>query len=213
MEQIKHFTRDLFILMHLDEGALTVNETRQEILKVATRHFAAMDYAAVNLETIAREAHVTRAPLYYYFGSKEGLYRAVVAESLSDARGQLEAILGSDDDVFEIIRREYAYCVHGMSQYRGIWDREAGAPDCRKEIAALKQWILDRKLALFAAAREKGQLAPDCDITELATLIYVFFFGTMDTLREARSQTGFNRALLDGSEEWFMSIVRQRFGR
>lgn len=190
-----------------------MNETRQDILRVATRHFAAMDYATVNLEAIAKEAHVTRAPLYYYFRNKEGLYRAVVDASLEDARRNMDALLSAEGDVFEVIREEYAYCLHGLGQYRKIWYPGPEAPDCREQVHAFNQWLIERKLKLLAAARDRGELAANCDISEIATLIYVFYYGTLDTRQTADEHIGLNRHLLDNSEDWFMNIIRGRYGK
>ena len=189
-----------------------MNDTRQEILRIATNHFATMDYSAVNLEEIAREAHVTRAPLYYYFRNKEGLYRAVVEASLQESREAMDKLLSADENVFEIIRKEYAYCVHGLGRYRRIWWPGPGAPDCQGQVHAFSQWLSERKHALFTAAMERGELAPDCDISELVTLIYVFYYGTLDTREIAPTHVGLNRELLDNSENWFMSVVRDRYG-
>ena len=189
-----------------------MNDTRQAILRVAMAHFSAMEYPMVNLEAIADEAHVTRAPLYYYFKNKEGLYRAVVEASLEEARSRLDALLSAEENVFEIIRKEYAYCVHDIGQYRRIWYPGPGAPDCGAQIHEFLQWLVDRKLEIFAAAQRRGELPEECDVSELVTLIYVFYDGVLDTLQSSQQLSGFNRELLTNSDAWFMRIVRSRFG-
>ena len=189
-----------------------MNDTRQEILRIATNHFATMDYSTVNLEEIAREAHVTRAPLYYYFRNKEGLYRAVVEASLQESREAMDKLLSADENVFEIIRKEYAYCIHGLGRYRRIWYPGPGAPDCQDQVHEFSQWLIGRKYELFSAAKARGELAPDADLSELVTLIYVFYYGTLDTLEITQTHVGLNRDRLDNSEDWFMNIVRDRYG-
>ena len=189
-----------------------MNETRQAIMRAATEHFSAMEYPLVNLEDIARDAHMTRAPLYYYFKNKEGLYRAVVEASLVDARAKMDALLSADEDIFEIIRKEYDYCVHGLGQYRKIWFPDPGAPDCRHQIQAFQQWLLRRKLEILSAAQQRGELSPECDVSEIVTFIYVFYNGVLDTREEANQFTGFNLHLLENSGEWFIRIIRSRFG-
>lgn len=189
-----------------------MNDTRQAILRVAMAHFSAMEYPMVNLEAIADEAHVTRAPLYYYFRNKEGLYRAVVEASLEEARGRLDALLSAEENVFEIIHKEYAYCVRDIGQYRRLWNPGPGAPDCGAQVLQFKQWLVDRKLEIFTAAQRRGELSPECDVSELVTLIYVFYDGVLDTLQSSQQLSGFNRELLTNSDAWFMRIVRSRFG-
>ena len=190
-----------------------MSETRQAIMRVAIEYFAAMEYPMVNLEEIARDAHITRAPLYYYFKNKEGLYRAVVEATITEAREHVDAILSGGGNIFEIIRKEYAYCVHGMGKYRRIWYPGQGAPDCEEQIGSFLQWLIDRKTGLFKEAQQRGELAPDCDVTELVTLIYVFYEGVLDIQEAAKYQNGFNHHLLNHSEDWFMQIIQTRFGK
>lgn len=52
--------------------------TRDEILRIATRRFAESGYAGVALEDLVAEAGLTRGALYHHFGSKQGLFAAVV---------------------------------------------------------------------------------------------------------------------------------------
>ncbi len=55
-------------------------DRRQEILEAALRLFAQRGYNATTNADIAREAGVTAAALYYYFPSKELLFRTAVSE-------------------------------------------------------------------------------------------------------------------------------------
>ncbi len=52
--------------------------TAQRILDAAELHFAAQGMAGARTEEIAAEAHANKAMLYYYFGDKRRLHRAVL---------------------------------------------------------------------------------------------------------------------------------------
>ncbi|GGU98636.1 TetR family transcriptional regulator [Actinomadura cremea] len=52
--------------------------TRDEILAVARRRFLADGYAAVTMRSVAAEAGVDAALISYFFGSKKGLFGAVL---------------------------------------------------------------------------------------------------------------------------------------
>jgi AcrR family transcriptional regulator len=58
-------------------------DTRLRILQAALHVFASQGYEGASTRTLARQAGVNLPALQYYFGSKEGLYRAVV-ESISE---------------------------------------------------------------------------------------------------------------------------------
>lgn len=61
---------------------------RGRILESALRQFADAGYAATSVADIAMGAEVTKPALYYHFGSKAGLFQALV-DSAHDQRYQL----------------------------------------------------------------------------------------------------------------------------
>ena len=61
-------------------------ETKRNILDVATAEFSAMGLAGARVDAIAERTHTTKRMLYYYFGSKEGLYEAVLDKVYGDIR-------------------------------------------------------------------------------------------------------------------------------
>jgi len=52
--------------------------TQGDILDVATAEFAAHGFAGARVDEIAASTRTTKRMIYYYFGSKEGLYLAVL---------------------------------------------------------------------------------------------------------------------------------------
>ena len=55
--------------------------TMADILEVATREFADKGLAGARIDAIAEAMRTSKRMIYYYFGSKEGLYLAVLEES------------------------------------------------------------------------------------------------------------------------------------
>src|SRR6476620_4445094 len=49
-----------------------------DILRAATIEFSKNGYGGTRIDAIARQTRTTRAMIYYYFGTKENLYRAVL---------------------------------------------------------------------------------------------------------------------------------------
>src|SRR5215218_10156817 len=60
--------------------------TRNEILEVATREFAALGYAGASVDDMAERMRTTKRMIYYYFGSKEGLFIAVLERAYTAIR-------------------------------------------------------------------------------------------------------------------------------
>ena len=61
-------------------------ETRARILDAALELFAASGFDGASTRTIAEQAGVNLPAIQYYFGSKEGLYRAVVEQFSQEMR-------------------------------------------------------------------------------------------------------------------------------
>jgi len=55
--------------------------TMAGIMQIATQEFAAKGLAGARIDAIADATHTSKRMIYYYFGSKEGLYLAVLEES------------------------------------------------------------------------------------------------------------------------------------
>jgi AcrR family transcriptional regulator len=75
-------------------------ETRQEIIKTATRLFAKSGYQAVSIETLLEAVKISRGALYHHFSSKDAVFEAVlesVEQSL--ARDIIAASRGLVDPV------------------------------------------------------------------------------------------------------------------
>lgn len=53
-------------------------QTRENILRVATAEFSAHGFSGARIDEIAGLTSTTKRMIYYYFGSKEGLYLAVM---------------------------------------------------------------------------------------------------------------------------------------
>jgi AcrR family transcriptional regulator len=58
-----------------------LEEVKVRLLRLAAQEFAHRGFAGARLEAIAVEAGITRAMIYYYFGGREGLYKAVLEDA------------------------------------------------------------------------------------------------------------------------------------
>ena len=70
--------------------------TMAGILEVATNEFADKGLSGARIDAIAEATHTSKRMIYYYYGSKEGLYLAVLEESYRRMR-QIEGDLHLDD--------------------------------------------------------------------------------------------------------------------
>ena len=62
---------------------------RDAMRAVATELFAEKGYAATSTREICQRAGITKPVLYYYFGSKEQLFRELILDTCNESRKQL----------------------------------------------------------------------------------------------------------------------------
>lgn len=79
--------------------------TRREILDVATREFADQGFAGARVDEIAARTRTTKRMLYYYFGSKERLFVAVLERAYATIRAAEQTIEVDHLDPAAAIRR------------------------------------------------------------------------------------------------------------
>jgi AcrR family transcriptional regulator len=63
--------------------------TKRRLLSAGLREFAAKGIAGARVDRIAARARTNKRMLYYYFGSKEGLYREILRTRLLEAASAL----------------------------------------------------------------------------------------------------------------------------
>jgi AcrR family transcriptional regulator len=85
--------------------------TMADILRVATHEFSEKGYAGARVDDIAAATRTSKRMIYYYFGSKEGLWLAVLEEAYRRIRA-IEAELHLEDlDPEAALRRLVAFTV------------------------------------------------------------------------------------------------------
>jgi TetR/AcrR family transcriptional regulator len=81
------------------------HETPARILEQALTLFSQRGYGGTSVREICDAAGITKPTLYYFFGSKEGLYRALVDGALEKFRNELPQILAKPGTVQEKLER------------------------------------------------------------------------------------------------------------
>ena len=101
---------------HRTAGALRMepHEREEQILQVASEHFARKGVLGASMSAIARDAGITRALLYHYFPGKDSLAAAVTRR---EAKAVLEALGEHNENPEEALRnalRTYFLVVAGV---------------------------------------------------------------------------------------------------
>ena len=85
------------------------DRTQQEILAAAMGEFAERGLGGARIDGIAERAGVNKRLIYYYFGSKEGLFLAVLEQTYADIRDAERALHLEMADPADAVRRLVAF--------------------------------------------------------------------------------------------------------
>jgi AcrR family transcriptional regulator len=178
--------------------------TRADILRVATAEFAAQGYAGARVDEIANLISTTKRMIYYYFGSKEGLYLKVMEEAYRVIR-RLESELDVKDlPPVDALRRlaESTYDHH--TSHRDFVRLVAIENIHRAEHIAestvihdLNSTAVETLQAVLRRGAEDGSLRDDIDALDVHMLISAYSIFHVANRYTFRSL--FERDLLDES--------------
>jgi TetR/AcrR family transcriptional regulator len=128
-------------------------ETRASILEAAGRIFAEAGLAGARIDAIAAAADINKAMLYYYFKSKDGLYRAVLERNIEEFHRLGDEVLSGQGSAGAIVLRyvsNHFSFIGARPYYARLFQRLMMAGDRSVERIVKKHFVpLSRKLILL----------------------------------------------------------------
>ncbi|WP_037570198.1 TetR/AcrR family transcriptional regulator [Phaeacidiphilus oryzae] len=158
--------------------------TRAEILAVATEEFAAKGYTGARVDEIAERIRTTKRMIYYYFGSKEQLFTAVLEHAYAEIRLREQQLAEDEPDPVAALRRlvELTFDHHEahpdfirLVSIENIHRAEHMAAS--ETLGKLNHPAIEVLSRILAAGRERGVFRADVDPIDLHAMIssYCFF--------------------------------------
>jgi AcrR family transcriptional regulator len=122
---------------------------RAELIAIGRKLFADTSYDALSMDDIARQAHVAKGLIYYYFQSKRGYYLAIIHDSVADlvnfAASGLE--LEQLDRVQRTMESYLRYAEHNQAAFRAI---VSGGVGFDAEVHAIRDGVREAIVATIA---------------------------------------------------------------
>ena len=170
---------------------------RERLIAAARTAFAEHGFHGTRVQDVAARAGLRHPTLLYHFGSKEGLYAAVIADASADWARVTEAAISTGlrgfEQVAALVDAAYGFLAAHPDFVR-IVRHEALAGGTRLEdvVGASIRPFLDQAVAFLHAEVAAGRLRPH-DPVELMHVCYA-------TVMTYVSETGFRARLLDEAE-------------
>lgn len=175
-------------------------ESRAAILDAAAHEFAEHGIAGARTDTIAREARVNKALLYYYFKDKETLYGAVLDNAFSGLKEAVfrvldsplpprEKILAYVGAYFDFIASNQLY--PRLMQREMMRAREGQSQHIDKVIKNYIQPIFARLAELLRVGIKEGEFRPvnPAHFVPSMVAMIVFYFSSAPVMQKI---VGFN---------------------
>jgi TetR/AcrR family transcriptional regulator len=136
--------------------------TRRRILDAALHEFSEKGISGARVDAIAARADTNKRMLYHYFGSKDGLYRAVLQEGLAPQPA------GAAEQENRLSRMHRRFATNPEWVRLLMWEAlEQGAAD-HIENEDIRRAGLTRYVETIRADQAAGVLSADIDAEQLA---------------------------------------------
>ncbi|MBV9511946.1 MAG: TetR family transcriptional regulator [Caulobacteraceae bacterium] len=158
-------------------------QTRRDILDAATIEFAENGLSGARVDAIAARTRTTVRMIYYYFGSKDGLYLAVLEESYGDMRREEQRLGVERMPPIEAIRRmvefvfdyqeahpEFTRLVSIENIHRAAHIKQSAT------IQALNATVIETLKAILQRGQREGVFRKDVTAVGLHMLMTAFPF-------------------------------------
>ena len=180
-------------------------QTQQQILAAAESEFADKGLAGARVDAIAEESGANKQMIYYYYGSKEDLYLAVLERAYAAMRESERELNLADLDPIDALRKlvefKFDYYAGNPVIIRLLAAENMQNARYLKKSSRLREMhisLIDVVQSVLRSGEEKGQIRSGIDPVQLyfsiAALSY-FSFSNAPTL-----STAFGRNLLNPDE-------------
>jgi AcrR family transcriptional regulator len=157
--------------------------TRKDIMVVARAEFVEHGLSGARVDAIAERTRTTKRMIYYYFGSKEGLYSAVLEEAYSDIRSIEAGLELADLDPVDAMRKliEFSFDYEDMHPefVRLIAIENIHQATYLKRLPTIQQVnadVIETLSAILRRGREQRRFTRDCEAVDIHLMISALCF-------------------------------------
>lgn len=142
------------------------------IVDIATQEFVEKGLAGARIDEIA--GHTTKRKIYYYFGSKDELYRAVLERAyrrVRESEDQVDIVSGSAADALRrLIEHDVRYHARHPELVRLVMNENIHHAEHLKQIEGVttgNRRVIDLVARILARGEAEGVFRPGIDAVEL----------------------------------------------
>jgi AcrR family transcriptional regulator len=140
-------------------------KSRDRLLAAAAERFADRGYDGASVDAIARAARLNKAMIYYHFGSKAGLYRAIVQDVFRSVLAVVTAEARRDASPEHKVRQfvlGIARVIGSRPYFPALWLHEfaVGVPHLDKSTLSYAARVVETLAAIIEEGCRQGVFRP-----------------------------------------------------
>ena len=177
-------------------------QTREDILSVATEEFAEKGLSGARIDQIAERTSTSKRMIYYYFGGKDGLYRAVLQREYTRIRDAEMAIglehFSPEDALAKLVRATFDSHIERPTFVRLVMNENIHHAEHLKRVeglSRLNEAMIDSLSGILRRGAKTGVFRRGIDPVDLHINITALCFYTVSNRYTFRE--GFGRDLWD----------------
>jgi len=191
--------------------------TRENILEIATEEFADKGLSGARIDKIAERTSTSKRMIYYYFGGKEALYRAVLQREYMRIRYAEAAIardrLAPERAVAEIVRQSFDSHMERPTFIRLVMNENIHRAEHLKHVPGLRRLnkaMISSLDELLSRGMKEGVFRAGIDALDLHTNITALCFYTVSnryTFREGFARDMWARREVKKRREQVVDVI------
>ena len=158
-----------------------MNNTKREIFQSAIKIFSTNGYDGATMDEISASAGVAKGTVYYYFKSKDEVFKYIITEGVSLLREQIEIIiLGEGDYTYklrELTKNQLRLVYENRDLFKVIMSQAWGGKIRHSELRELLKVYMEDIEKFLIKAMENGTIKK-CE----PSLLTYMYFGTLGSV-------------------------------
>lgn len=164
----------------MNKYELTTERKRAAIIQAAQSLFGEKGVSDVSMIEIAKQADVSQASIYNYFGSKEAVVSECAKIVMEDTFSQANEILDMDMSYLEKINMALSLCTDGLNNSISQYFTDKALQD-KTLVKLLVENLKDGKTKIYRQFIELGK-KENCIDTDIPTEMYLSFMEAINTM-------------------------------
>jgi TetR/AcrR family transcriptional regulator len=155
-----------------------MNKTKRAIFESAIKIFSTNGYDGATMDEISASAGVAKGTVYYYFKSKDEVFKYIITEGVSLLRQQMESINAGDGDynfkLRELSRDQLKLVFDNRDLFKVIMSQVWGGKIRHFELREMLKLYMD-DIEKFLIKAMEGGIIKECE----SSFLTYSYFGTL----------------------------------